>query len=56
VMVLVFSGRSNESDRVRDEVVMAADEGKPILPFRVEDAAPPGPVDIRAVGPPQRPC
>jgi len=29
VMVLVFSGRSNESDRVRDEVVMAADEGKP---------------------------
>jgi hypothetical protein len=36
VMVLVFSAGSNESDHVTREVSIAAELGKPVVPFRIE--------------------
>jgi hypothetical protein len=40
VMVLVFSGSSNESQQVRREVERAVHKQLPILPFRIEDVLP----------------
>jgi oligopeptide transport system substrate-binding protein len=42
MMVLVFSGNSNRSQRVLDEINYAISEGKPILPFRIEAVEPSG--------------
>ncbi|MFO8035826.1 MAG: toll/interleukin-1 receptor domain-containing protein [Anaerolineales bacterium] len=42
LMVLVFSGNADQSQRVLDELNYAISEGKPILPFRVEDLEPTG--------------
>lgn len=42
LMVLVFSGRSNTSDHVKNEVERAVSAGKPIVPLRVEDVMPAG--------------
>jgi hypothetical protein len=40
LMVLVFSGRSNDSGQVRREVERAVHKQLPILPFRIEDVLP----------------
>jgi TIR domain len=40
LMVLVFSGSSNDSDQVRREVERAVHKQLPILPFRIEDVLP----------------
>lgn len=40
LMVLVFSGNSNDSDQVRREVERAVHKQLPILPFRIEDVLP----------------
>lgn len=40
LMVLVFSGNSNDSGQVRREVERAAHKQVPILPFRIEDVLP----------------
>ena len=40
VMVLVFSGHSNESPQVRREVERAVHKRVSVLPFRIEDVAP----------------
>ncbi|RDI98679.1 toll/interleukin-1 receptor domain-containing protein [Dyella solisilvae] len=40
LMVLVFSGSSNDSDQVRREVERAVHKRLPILPFRIEDVVP----------------
>ena len=40
LMVLVFSGNSNDSAQVRREVERAAHKQLPILPFRIEDVLP----------------
>lgn len=40
LMVLVFSGNSNDSAQVRREVERAAHKQVPILPFRIEDVLP----------------
>lgn len=40
LMVLVFSGSSNESGQVRREVERAVHKQLPILPFRIEDVLP----------------
>jgi len=40
LMVLVFSGNSNDSGQVRREVERAAHKQLPILPFRIEDVLP----------------
>jgi basic membrane protein A len=42
LMVLIFSGSANQSQRVLDELNYAVSRGKPILPFRVEDLEPTG--------------
>ena len=42
MMVLVFSGNSNRSQRVLDEINYAISEAKPILPFRIEAVEPSG--------------
>ena len=40
LMILVFSGNSNDSDQVRREVERAVHKQLPILPFRIEDVLP----------------
>jgi hypothetical protein len=40
LMVLVFSGSSNDSSQVRREVERAVHKQLPILPFRIEDVLP----------------
>lgn len=40
VMILVFSSRANQSRQVHREVQRAFDQEKPVVPFRIEDAAP----------------
>jgi hypothetical protein len=40
VMLLVFSGSSNQSPQVRREVERAVHKGVSVLPFRIEDVAP----------------
>jgi len=40
IMVLVFSGSSNDSGQVRREVERAVHKQLPILPFRIEDVLP----------------
>ena len=40
MMILVFSGNSNQSSQVRREVERAANKQRPILPFRIEDVLP----------------
>ena len=40
LMVLVFSGNSNDSGQVRREVERAVHKQLPILPFRIEDVLP----------------
>jgi hypothetical protein len=40
LLVLVFSEHANQSDQVRNEVVQAAHNGLPIIPFRIEATAP----------------
>jgi len=42
LVILVFSGHSNESKRVRDEIYYAISEEKIILPFRIENLDPTG--------------
>jgi hypothetical protein len=46
VMVLVFSSHSNRSQQVVNELETAVNRGIPILPFRVEDVPPSGPVEF----------
>ena len=46
LMVLIFSESSNRSQRVLDEVNLAINRGKPILPFRVEDLEPTGAMEL----------
>src|SRR5947209_18931689 len=38
-MVLILSSRSNDSESVKDEVAQAVNRGMPILPFKIEDIA-----------------
>jgi hypothetical protein len=42
LVILVFSGHSNESKRVRDEIYYVISEEKIILPFRIENLDPTG--------------
>ncbi|MGD2272673.1 MAG: toll/interleukin-1 receptor domain-containing protein, partial [Desulfobacterales bacterium] len=42
LMILIFSGNADQSQRVLDELNYSISEGKPILPFRVEDLEPTG--------------
>ncbi len=42
LMVLVFSANSNGSEHVKSEVEMIVSQGKPVLPFRVEEVEPSG--------------
>jgi pSer/pThr/pTyr-binding forkhead associated (FHA) protein len=37
IVVLIFSADSNNSEQVKREVATAVAEGKPIIPFRIED-------------------
>jgi TPR repeat protein len=46
VMVLVFSGNSNDSKQVRSEVERAINKGLPIIPFRIEDIQPRGSMEL----------
>lgn len=46
LMVLIFSKSSNRSQRVLDEVNLAINRGKPLLPFRVEDLEPTGAMEL----------
>ncbi|MFO7944059.1 MAG: toll/interleukin-1 receptor domain-containing protein [Anaerolineales bacterium] len=46
LMVLIFSESSNRSQRVLDELNYAIKQGKPILPFRVEDLEPTGAMEL----------
>jgi hypothetical protein len=39
-MLLIFSDRCNERDYIRREVTVAGEAGKPIIPFRIENALP----------------
>ena len=45
IFVLVLSSRSNSSHHVLREVERAVNRGIPILPIRVEDALPSGPME-----------
>jgi uncharacterized protein (TIGR03067 family) len=45
VMIVVFSGHTNESSHVRREVERAISKGVPILPIRVDDCQPTGALD-----------
>lgn len=47
VMVLVFSTRANESQQVRRKVNLAAERGVPVVPFRIENVTPSGPLKKR---------
>lgn len=40
VMVIIFSGRTNESRHVKSETRAAFDSGKALVPFRIEDVVP----------------
>jgi cytohesin len=40
LVVLVFSSRANASKQVRREVDLAFEEGRPIVPFRIEEVSP----------------
>jgi len=42
MVLLIFSGHSNQSKRVRDEIYYAISEEKIILPFRIENLDPTG--------------
>ncbi len=42
IVLLIFSGNSNQSQRVRDEIYYAISEEKVILPFRIEKLDPTG--------------
>lgn len=46
LMVLVFSETANRSQRVIDEINFAIDQGKPILPFRIEPHNPTGALSL----------
>jgi basic membrane protein A len=46
LMVLIFSGSANGSQRVLDELNFAIKKGKPVLPFRVEDLEPTGAMEL----------
>lgn len=46
LMVLVFSETANRSQRVLDEINFAIDQGKPILPFRIEPYNPTGALSL----------
>jgi hypothetical protein len=41
-MVLIFSDHANRSKQVHREVQRAFDDGKPVVPFRIQDVAPEG--------------
>jgi TIR domain len=43
-LVLVFSSRANESQQVRRKVSLAVERKIPIVPFRIEDVRPGGPL------------
>src|SRR5438874_1006558 len=38
-MVLILSSRSNDSESVKDEVAQAVNRSLPIIPFKIEDVA-----------------
>src|SRR5205807_1718871 len=38
MMVLIYSSRSNQSEHVKNELVLAVDRQMPIIPFKIEDA------------------
>ena len=42
LMVLIFSEHANRSKQVHREVQRAFDDGKPVMPFRIQDVAPEG--------------
>ena len=42
VMVVVFSGRTNDSVHVPNEIERAVSKGAPVVPFRIEDVHPSG--------------
>lgn len=46
MMVLVFSEKANSSQRVMDEINYAIDQGKAILPFRIEPYIPTGSLSL----------
>jgi len=46
IMVLIFSKEANRSQRVIDEVNYAIDQGKPLLPFRIESMNPSGALSL----------
>jgi hypothetical protein len=47
VMALVFSARANESQQVGRKVNLALERALPIVPFRIEDVTPSGPLEGR---------
>ena len=46
IMVLVFSSHSNRSQQVINEIEAAVNRGIPILPFRIENVPPTGPLEF----------
>jgi hypothetical protein len=40
IMVLVFSGHSNDSSQIKREIERAVNAGIPVVPFRIEDVLP----------------
>lgn len=46
LMILIFSGNANGSQRVLDELNFSINKGKPVLPFRVEDLEPTGAMEL----------
>jgi len=49
-VLLIFSKRVNKSSWVHREITVAGDIGKPIIPFRIEDADPKGGLALRLAG------
>jgi len=46
LVVVVFSGNANDSRHVRLEIERAINRGLPVLPFRIEDIAPRGSLEL----------
>jgi Tol biopolymer transport system component len=46
VFLLIFSANANQSQHVLDELLLAINCGIPVLPFRIEDLAPSGAMEL----------
>jgi TIR domain len=46
-MLLILSDRSNDSEYITQEITIAGDAGKVIIPFRIEEARPKGGLSVR---------